>query len=86
MEIVLTTGVFALAMAGMGVGVLVPRLFPSARHGGLRGSCGGPDVVTSNGETLSCGACPKSEAELCPSDDPLVKLAQIGHPNPQHHH
>ncbi len=76
MEIVLTIALFGLAMAGMSVGVL----FGNRR---LRGSCGGPGVVTSDGDPLSCGACPRSEAELCPSDDPLVELAQIGHPNPR---
>ena len=24
----------------------------------LRGSCGGPDVVDSDGESLACGSCP----------------------------
>lgn len=79
MEVLIATLVFALAMAGMGIGVIV-----SNRR--LRGSCGGPDVVTASGETLSCGACPKNQAELCPSDDPFVKLAQIAHPNPREHH
>lgn len=79
MEVLLATAVFGLAMAGMGVGVIF-----SNRN--LRGSCGGPGVVTASGDPLSCGACPKSEAELCPSDDPLVRLAQIGHPNPEKNH
>ena len=78
MELILAMGVFAVAMLGMGLGVLV-----SDRS--LRGSCGGPEVVTSGGESLSCGACPRNEAEVCPSDDPLVRLAQIAHPHPRHH-
>jgi hypothetical protein len=78
MEVLLATAVFAMAMAGMAVGVILSNR-------SLRGSCGGPDVVTADGEALSCGACPRNEQELCPSDDPLVRLAQIGHPDPQHH-
>jgi len=79
MELVLSTAIFAVAMAGMGVGVLV-----SDRR--LAGSCGGEAVLGPDGNPLNCGACPKNEAELCPSDDPLVRLAQIGHPNPSEHH
>ncbi|MBX2796613.1 MAG: hypothetical protein KTR31_03055 [Myxococcales bacterium] len=75
MELLLAMGVFGTAMLGMGVGVLLSNR-------SLRGSCGGPDVVTADGEALSCGACPKQEVDLCPSDDPLVRLAQVAHPNP----
>ncbi len=78
MEMLLATGVFAMAMAGMGVGVILSNRV-------LRGSCGGPEVVLANGEALSCGACPRNEQELCPSDDDLVRIAQLGHPDPQHH-
>ena len=78
MEIFLGIVVFGLAMAGMSVGVLL-----SDRR--LRGSCGGVGVVSHGGDELSCGACPKADAELCPSDEPLVQLAQIGHPNPREH-
>ncbi len=78
MELVLATAVFAVAMLGMGLGVLLSNR-------SLRGSCGGPEVVTAGGEALSCGACPRNEAEVCPGDDELVRLAQIGHPNPRHH-
>ncbi len=78
MELLLTIVVFALAMLGMGLGVLL-----SDRS--LRGSCGGPSIHTAGGDELSCGACPRSEAEVCPSGDPFVRLAQIGHPDPRHH-
>jgi hypothetical protein len=79
MEILLTLVVFAFCMAGLGIGVIT-----SGRR--LRGSCGGEEVVDAQGNALSCGACPKKEREVCPSDDPIVALAQIGHPNPRHHH
>lgn len=78
-ELLLTMTVFGTCMLGMAIGVIA-----RGRH--LRGSCGGVEVMGADGDPLSCGACPKSEAELCPSDDPLVALAQLGHPNPAQHH
>ena len=65
MELILATAIFGVAMGAMSIGVML-----NGRR--LRGSCGGPEVVTGTGEALSCGACPKKEAEVCPSDDPLV--------------
>jgi hypothetical protein len=79
MEVLLSIVFFGLAMAGMAVGVIL-----SDRS--LKGSCGGVQHVGPDGEALSCGGCAKQEAEMCPSDDPLVGLAQIAHPNPRHHH
>ena len=78
-ELLLTLAVFGVCMLGMAIGVI-------ARGRNLRGSCGGVEVMGTDGDPLSCGACPKSEAELCPSDDPLVALAQVGHPDPVQHH
>lgn len=78
MEIVLTIAFFGIAMTGMAVGVL----FSDRR---LKGSCGGVQHEGPHGESLSCGGCAKAEAELCPSDDHLVSIAQIAHPNPRHH-
>lgn len=73
----ITLVLFGLCMAGLGVGLML-------QGRALQGSCGG--VVDKNGDDLvSCGVCSKKEAEVCPSDDPLVALAQIGHPNPEHH-
>ena len=79
MEILLSVIIFGLSMTGMAVGVIL-----SDRT--LKGSRGGVEHKGPNGEMLSCGGCAKSEAELCPSDDPLISLAQIGHPDPRHHH
>lgn len=78
MVLLATLVMFALCMGAMAIGVI-------ASDRALRGSCGGGDVHDAHGETLSCGACPKKEAAVCPSDDPLVLLAQISHPNPDHH-
>ena len=75
----LTIGVFAICMTGLAVGILFSNR-------GLRGSCGGAEVVGGESDAISCGACPKQEAEICPSDDTVVRLAQIAHPNPRDHH
>ncbi len=47
----LTLSVFGLAVSIMAVGVIFRR--PC-----LRGSCGGPEVLDGNGESLSCATCP----------------------------
>ncbi len=52
--ILLTLGVFLIVMLIMAVGVIFRR--PC-----LRGSCGGPDVLTSSGESLSCATCPNKK-------------------------
>ena len=76
--VAVTFALFALAMAGMSIGVIVSNR-------SLQGSCGGAATLEANGQA-SCGACGKKAAEMCPSDDDLVRLAQIAHPNPSHHH
>lgn len=50
----LTLLVFLLAMLIMSVGVIFKR--PC-----LRGSCGGPEVLGANGESLSCATCPNRD-------------------------
>jgi hypothetical protein len=49
--ILLTIVVMAVAMIGMAVGVLFSNKC-------LRGSCGGPEVIGPDGESLSCDTCP----------------------------
>ena len=48
----LTAGMIAAVMLIMAVGLLF-------RYPCLRGSCGGPDVVDADGESLRCEACPR---------------------------
>ena len=50
---VLTLTIIAIGilMAAMAIGVIMSRK-------SLRGSCGGPDVVDCDGESLACGSCP----------------------------
>lgn len=50
--VIISTVVIGVAMAIMAVGVIF-----SDRC--LRGSCGGPEVVGPNGESLSCATCPR---------------------------
>lgn len=47
-----TLVVVGLVMVLMAVGLFFKR--PC-----LRGSCGGPDLFDSQGESLTCGACPR---------------------------
>lgn len=52
-----TMGLFALAMVGIGVGVLLANK-------PIRGSCGGLAVRDADGELLNCADCPvRQEAE-----------------------
>lgn len=76
--LLLTLFVFGSCMAAMALGVIVANR-------ALRGSCGGIEVHDADGEALSCGACPKKESAVCPTDDPMVAIAQWGHPDPKHH-
>lgn len=48
----LTLAAFATAMLIMAVGVIFKR--PC-----LRGSCGGADILTADGDSLACATCPK---------------------------
>lgn len=51
---VLALGLMALAVLAMAVGVIFKR--PC-----LRGSCGGPEVMGRDGESISCAACPNRQ-------------------------
>ena len=52
--IVIVVGLFGLVMLGMAVGVLVQGKC-------LRGSCGGPDILDGNGESILCATCPNRD-------------------------
>jgi hypothetical protein len=54
MTFVLVLGVMAAVMLAMAVGVILKR--PC-----LRGSCGGPETLGPDGESLSCAACPNRQ-------------------------
>ena len=64
---------FGLCFAMMSIGVIV-----SNRR--LKGSCGGAAEAD-----LGCGVCARKDNDVCPSDDELVRIAQIGHPDPRFH-
>jgi hypothetical protein len=57
--IVLSVIVVAIVMLAMAVGAIFSNRC-------LRGSCGGPEVLGPNGESLSCETCPlrKSQQEV----------------------
>ena len=66
--LLLTLGVFAVAMLIMAVGVMF-----SGRC--LRGSCGGPEVLGADGEPLTCATCPnRKEREEAASEGSLPVL------------
>lgn len=61
--------VFAVTLVLVGVGVLAMSIGVIFRRPCLRGSCGGPEVETPDGESVSCATCPnrKSKRERQPS-------------------
>jgi hypothetical protein len=81
MEIVAAIVFFGLCFAGLAVGVIV-----SDRE--LKGSCGGEggEIVDRDGNVIvACGVCVKKDVDVCPTDNDLVRIGQIAHPNPKHH-
>ncbi|MXY69142.1 MAG: hypothetical protein F4Y47_11370 [Acidobacteriia bacterium] len=60
--VLLAIGFFGIAMAIMAIGLL-------SKNRCLRGSCGGPDVLDAQGESLRCGACPRRDEEAAASGD-----------------
>jgi len=49
--LLITLVFFALIMFAMSVGVMLTGRC-------LRGSCGGPDILNGEGESLACASCP----------------------------
>jgi len=60
---ILSAVVIAVAMLGMSVGVLLSNRC-------LRGSCGGPDVLGPDGQSLNCATCPNRD-RLTEADPPI---------------
>lgn len=50
--------VFAITLVLLGAGLLAMAIGVVFRRPCLRGSCGGPEVRTADGESLSCATCP----------------------------
>ena len=50
--VLLTAAAIAIAMLIMSVGVLLQGRC-------LRGSCGGPEILDADGDSLRCAACPR---------------------------
>lgn len=53
----LALGLIVVAVAIMSVGLL-------SKNRCLRGSCGGPEVLDAQGESLRCGACPRTDESV----------------------
>ena len=75
MEILAAMTLFAMCMLGLGLGLMI-------RGRPLESSCGGAADIDPD---LGCGVCARDAKDLCPSDEPLVALAQFAHPDPKHH-
>lgn len=63
---VLSAIVIGIAMLGMAIGVLLSNRC-------LRGSCGGPEVLGPNGQSLTCAACPNRSRAT--DEEPPVRTA-----------
>jgi len=50
--------VFVITLVLLGAGVLAMAIGVIFRRPCLRGSCGGPEVKTADGESISCATCP----------------------------
>ncbi|MBE0550401.1 MAG: DUF539 domain-containing protein [Rubrivivax sp.] len=51
--------VFTVTLVLIGVGVLAMAIGVIFRRPCLRGSCGGPEVKTADGQSIACATCPK---------------------------
>lgn len=50
--------VFTVTLLLIGAGVLAMAIGVMFRRPCLRGSCGGPEAKTTDGESISCATCP----------------------------
>ena len=63
----MTVVLLAIAFVGVAMGIMAIGLLSKNRC--LRGSCGGPDVLDAQGDSLRCGACPRRDEEAVASVD-----------------
>ena len=61
--------VFAVTLVLLGIGVLAMSIGVIFRRPCLRGSCGGPEVKTASGESISCATCPNRKNKLVHEHD-----------------
>lgn len=59
---------FMLTMVIIGGAMLVMAIGVVLNNRCLRGSCGGPEVLGPEGESLSCEACPRRKEQESVSD------------------
>ena len=63
----MTVVLLAIAFVGVAMGIMAIGLLSKNRC--LRGSCGGPDVLDAQRDSLRCGACPRRDEEAVASGD-----------------
>ena len=63
----MTVVLLAIAFVGIAMGIMAIGLLSKNRC--LRGSCGGPDVLDAQGESLRCGACPRRDEQAVAAGD-----------------
>ena len=61
--------VVLLAIAFVGIAMAIMAIGLLSKNRCLRGSCGGPDVLDAEGESLRCGACPRRDEQEATSGD-----------------
>lgn len=59
---VLTVIIVGVTMTAMGVGLIFGNRC-------LRGSCGGPELLDADGESLSCATCPNRKEKTLRQED-----------------
>lgn len=55
--------VFAITLVLLGIGVLAMSIGVIFRRPCLRGSCGGAELKTADGEGISCATCPNRKSK-----------------------
>ena len=58
MDLAILVPVFVVTLVAVGAGVLAMAVGVIFRRPCLRGSCGGPELRTADGEPISCADCP----------------------------
>ena len=76
----LTTFLLALAFVVVAVAIMSVGLLSKNRC--LRGSCGGPEVLDAQGDSLRCGACPRKDesADVVDSQTTLPPVTSTTEP------
>ncbi len=69
--------VVLLAIAFVGIAMAIMAIGLLSKNRCLRGSCGGPDVLDAQGESLRCGACPRRDEEAAADSGDQTTLPPV---------